>query len=42
MNIYALQQIMGHSDLTSCASICVGGEDLADAHRKHGAVDHML
>lgn len=43
MNIYALQQIMGHSDLTILRRyLSLVEEDLADAHRKHGAVDNML
>lgn len=43
MNIYALQQIMGHSDLTVLRQyLALVEEDLEDAHRKHGAVDNML
>lgn len=43
MNVYALQQIMGHSDLTVLRRyLALVEEDLADAHRKHGAVDNML
>jgi site-specific recombinase XerD len=43
MNIYALQQIMGHSDLTVLRKyLALVEEDLADAHRQHGAVDSML
>ena len=43
MNIYALQQIMGHSDLAILRRyLALVEEDLADAHRKHGAVDNML
>jgi integrase/recombinase XerD len=43
MNIYALQQIMGHSDLTVLRRyLALVEADLADAHRKHGAVDNML
>jgi site-specific recombinase XerD len=43
MNIYALQQIMGHSDLQILRRyLALVEEDLYDAHRKHGAVDNML
>lgn len=43
MNIYALQQIMGHSDLEVLRRyLALVEEDLEDAHRKHGAVDNML
>ena len=43
MNIFALQQIMGHSDLSILRKyLALVEEDLADAHRKHGAVDNML
>jgi site-specific recombinase XerD len=43
MNIYALQQIMGHSDLTMLRRyLALVEEDLAEAHRKYGAVDNML
>jgi len=43
MNIYALQQIMGHADLTVLRRyLALVQEDLEDAHRKHGAVDNML
>jgi site-specific recombinase XerD len=43
MNIYALQAIMGHSDLTILRRyLALVEEDLQEAHRKHGAVDNML
>ena len=43
MNIYALQQIMGHSDLQILRRyLALVEEDLLDAHQKHGAVDNML
>ncbi len=43
MNIYASQQIMGHSDLSILRKyLALVEEDLHDAHRKHGAVDNML
>ncbi len=43
MKIYALQQIMGHSDLSILRKyLALVEEDLQDAHRKHGAVDNML
>lgn len=43
MNIYALQQIMGHSDLSMLRRyLALVEEDLQEAHRKHGAVDNML
>ena len=43
MNIYALQQIMGHSDLQVLRQyLALVEDDLHDAHQKHGAVDNML
>ncbi len=43
MNIYALQQIMGHSDLEVLRKyLALVEEDLEDAYRKHGAVDNMI
>jgi site-specific recombinase XerD len=43
MNVYALQQIMGHSDLTILRRyLALVEQDLQEAHRKHGAVDNML
>ncbi len=43
MNIFALQQIMGHSDLSVLRRyLALVEEDLEDAHRKYGAVDTML
>jgi len=43
MNIYALQQIMGHTDLTTLQRYLPLVEaDLEQAHRSHGAVDNML
>ncbi len=43
MSIFALQQIMGHSDLAMLRRyLALVEEDLADAHRQHGAVDTML
>lgn len=43
MNIYALQQIMGHSDLQILRRyLALVEEDLQEAHRNHGAVDNML
>jgi hypothetical protein len=43
MNIYALQQIMVYSDPEILAKyLALIEEDLADAHRKYGAVDNML
>ena len=43
MNIYALQQIMGHSDLSILRRyLALVEEDLLDAHQKYGAVDNML
>ncbi len=43
MNVYALQQIMGHSDLTILRRyLALVEQDLEEAHRKHGAVDNML
>lgn len=43
MNVYALQQLMGHSDLSILRKyLALVQEDLAEAHRRYGAVDHML
>jgi len=43
MNLYALQQIMGHSDLTVLRRyLALVENDLQAAHRTHGPVDHML
>jgi site-specific recombinase XerD len=43
MNIYALQQIMGHSDLTMLQRyLALVKQDLQAAHEKYGAVDNML
>ncbi len=43
MNIYALQQIMGHSDLAILRRyLALVEEDLKEAHKKYGAVDNML
>jgi site-specific recombinase XerD len=43
MNIYALQQLMGHSDLQILRRyLALVDEDLREAHRKYGAVDSML
>ncbi len=43
MNIYVLQRLMGHSDLTVLRRYLeIVERDLADAHRRFGAVDNML
>ncbi len=43
MNIFALQQLMGHSDLTVLQKyLALVKQDLQDAHEKFGAVDHLL
>ena len=43
MNIYALQRIMGHSDLTILRRyLALTEQDLQTAHRRFGAVDSML
>lgn len=43
MNIYALQQLMGHSDLTVLRRyLALVENDLREAHRKFGAIDNML
>lgn len=43
MNIYALQQLMGHSDLTILRRyLALVEKDLESAHRRHGAVDNLL
>ncbi len=41
---YALQALLGHSDLVGVLRryLALVEGDLADAHRKHGAVDNML
>ncbi len=43
MNVYALQQLMGHNDLTVLRRyLALVEADLADAHRKHGPLDNIL
>jgi site-specific recombinase XerD len=43
MNVYALQQIMGHSDLAMLRRyLALVERDLQDAHKQHRAVDNML
>ena len=43
MNIYALQQMMGHTDLTTLQRyLALVEADIEQAHRNHGAVDNML
>ncbi|MCO6451193.1 MAG: tyrosine-type recombinase/integrase [Caldilineales bacterium] len=43
MNIYALQQIMGHSDLSVLRRyLALVEQDLQQAHNKHGAVDSLF
>lgn len=43
MNIYALQRLMGHSDLTVLMRyLALVESDLEDAHRSYGAVDNLL
>ncbi|MCO6450747.1 MAG: tyrosine-type recombinase/integrase [Caldilineales bacterium] len=43
MNIYALQRLMGHSDLQVLRRyLPLAEDDLLEAHRQHGAVDHVL
>jgi len=43
MNIYALQRLMGHADLTMLRRyLALVETDLATAHREHGAVDTLL
>lgn len=43
MNVYALQQIMGHADLTMLRRyLALTESDLAHAHREHGPVDTTL
>lgn len=43
MDIFSLQRLMGHSDLTVLRRyLALVERDLADAHRKYGAVDNML
>lgn len=43
MNIYALQKLMGHEDLTTLLRyLGLTLEDIGSAHQKHGPVDHNL
>jgi integrase/recombinase XerD len=43
MNIFALQQLMGHSDLAVLQKyLALVTQDLQTAHEKYGAVDNML
>ncbi|MCO6450400.1 MAG: tyrosine-type recombinase/integrase [Caldilineales bacterium] len=43
MNIYALQELMGHADLTMLRRyLALAESDLEDAHRRHGPVDTHL
>jgi integrase/recombinase XerD len=43
MNVYALQRIMGHADLSVLRRyLALLDDDLRDAHQRFGAVDHML
>jgi len=43
MNIFALQQMMGHTDLTTLQRyLALVEADLEQAHRSHGAVDNMM
>lgn len=43
MNVYALQRIMGHSDISILRRyIALVDDDLKDAHQNFGAVDNML
>ena len=43
MDIYSLQKLMGHSDLSVLRRYLAQTEDdLADAHRRAGPVDHLL
>jgi integrase/recombinase XerC len=43
MNIYALQKMMGHADLTILRRyLALVEQDVQEAHRQHGAVDNML
>ena len=43
MNIYALQRLMGHADLSILRKyLALVETDLQTAHREHGAVDNLL
>ena len=43
MNIYALQQMMGHTELTTLQRyLALVEADIEQAHRNHGAVDNMF
>lgn len=42
MNVYALQRIMGHSDLQILTRyLALVDDDLRQAHRQHGAIDNL-
>ena len=43
MDIYRLQRLMGHSDLTMLQRyLAMAHDDVQEAHRKHGAVDSVF
>ncbi len=43
MNVHVLAKIMGHSNLETLRHyLALVEQDLAEAHKQHGAVDHML
>ena len=43
MNVYALQRLMGHADLSILRKyLALVETDLQTAHREHGAVDNLL
>jgi hypothetical protein len=43
MNVYALQKLIGHSDLSILQRYLAQTEqDLQDAHQKASPVDHLL
>jgi len=43
MNIFQLQGLLGHSSLEMTRRyVAMLDEDLVDAHKKHGPIDHLL
>ncbi len=43
MDVFSLQRLMGHADLTVLHKyLALVEQDLEGAHREHGAVDSML
>lgn len=43
MNVFQLQGLLGHSSLKMTRRyVAMLDEDLVDAHKKHGSIDHLL